>query len=221
MAAIFPVGAGGADSKKTINNGGDRDMKVLIACEFSGRVRDAFAKRGHDAWSCDLLPTENPMGHHLQMDVRDILNKNDWDLMIAFPPCTHLASCGAPSFKRKQEEQKKALEFVVSLMNAPIEKIAIENPVGVISTKIRKPDQIVQPFWFGDAYKKSTCLWLKNLPLLQKTNEVKPEYIFYRSKSKKQGFSRYSKFGKMGAGCGLIRSITPRGLAEAMAEQWG
>ena len=131
-------------------------MKILIACEFSATVRDAFAARGHDAWSCDILPTEKP-GKHYQCDVREILDQG-WDLMIAHPPCTHLAVSGARWFKDKLKEQAEALEFVQTLMDAPIGKIAIENPISIISTRIRKPDQIIQPWWFGHGEMKSTCL---------------------------------------------------------------
>lgn len=140
-------------------------MKVLVGCEFSGIVRDAFLERGHDAISCDLKPSKRP-GSHYQGDVRDIIN-DGWDLAIFHPPCTHLAVSGARWFYKKQKEQKQALEFVRELMNADIPKIAIENPVSIISTRIRKPDQVVQPYMFGDPHTKTTCLWLKNLPLLQ------------------------------------------------------
>lgn len=139
-------------------------MKVLIACEYSGRVRDAFLRRGHDAISCDLLPTETP-GPHYQGDIRDLLSLS-WDLMIAHPPCTYLAVSGSRWFKQRQQEQEDALDFVRFLMQADIEKIAIENPVSVISSKIRKPDQIVQPWQFGHGETKATCLWLKGLPKL-------------------------------------------------------
>ncbi len=149
-------------------------MKVLIACEFSGIVREAFRKRGHDAWSCDFLPTETThLGRHWHYtgNVLELL-PNGWDLMIAFPPCTHLAVSGARWFQDKLEEQQKALDFVRELMGAPIEKIALENPIGIISTRIRKPDQIIQPWQFGHGETKATCLWLKNLPLLKPTNIV-------------------------------------------------
>lgn len=145
-------------------------MKVLIACEYSGLVRDAFKAKGHDAWSCDLLPTELP-GQHIQGDVLTILN-NGWDLMVAHPPCTHLAVSGARWFKDKKVEQQEALEFVIKLMSASIEKIAIENPISIISSKIRKPDQIIQPWQFGHGETKATCLWLKGLPLLIPTEIV-------------------------------------------------
>ena len=139
-------------------------MKILIACEYSGTVREAFSKLGHDAWSCDILETEIP-GNHLQCDVREILD-DGWDMMIAHPPCTHLAVSGARWFKDKKVEQAEALEFVRLLLNAPIERIALENPISIISSHIRKPDQIIQPWQFGHGETKATCLWLKNLPKL-------------------------------------------------------
>lgn len=147
-------------------------MRVLVACEFSGRVRDAFTARGHYAMSCDLLESETP-GPHYVGDVYDLLDK-PWDMMIAFPPCTHLAICGARWFNRpgKREAQLKALEFVRLLMNAPIPRIAIENPVGVISTAIRPPDQWIQPWEHGHGETKKTGLWLKGLPLLKPTQVV-------------------------------------------------
>ena len=181
-------------------------MKVLVACEYSGVVRDAFIKQGHDAISCDLLPTEQP-GPHYEGDVLDILN-DDWDLMIAHPPCTHLAVSGARWFKDKQEEQKEALDFVRVLLDAPIKHIALENPVSIISSKIRKPDQIIQPWQFGHGETKKTCLWLKNLPLLQPTKivEGREQRIWKMPPSK----DRWK-----------LRSITYQGIADAMAEQWG
>ena len=191
-------------------------MKILIACEFSGIVRDAFARRGHYAMSCDLLPAELP-GRHYQGDVRDIILDDGWDLMIAFPPCTFLAVSGAKWFKDRQKEQARALKFVRLLLNASIEKIALENPIGVISTKIRKPDQIIQPWQFGHKTTKATCLWLKNLPTLYSTNIVnKGERRYYAS-----GKSSPMWHAKSGKGCGKKRSITFQGIAEAMAEQWG
>lgn len=181
-------------------------MRVLVACEFSGIVRDAFCNKGHDAVSCDLLPSENS-GAHIQGNVLDFLNEG-WDLMIAHPPCTHLAVSGARWFKHKQKEQKEALNFVSQLLNAPINKIALENPVSVISTKIRKPDQIIQPWQFGHGETKKTCLWLKNLPKLIPTNIVdgRENKIHKMAPSK----DRWKK-----------RSITYIGIANAMAEQWG
>lgn len=193
-------------------------LKVLVACEFSGRVREAFRKRGHDAWSCDLLPSEIP-GKHIQDDV--LKHLDGWDLMIAHPPCTYLAVSGARWFKERQKEQEEALEFVRKLMDAPIEKIAIENPVSVISTRIRKPDQIIQPWMFGDSYTKRTCLWLKNLPLLVPTKIVdKGEQIVYSSgrKMPKWCADMWKLKPEIRA---KERSRTFPGIAEAMAEQWG
>jgi hypothetical protein len=146
-------------------------MKVLVACEFSGIVRDAFIAKGHNAESCDLLPTERH-GPHFQCDIIDLLSYTmfqKWDLMIAHPPCTHLAVSGARWFKDKLYEQKLALDFVQQLMDADIPKICIENPVSIISSRIRKPDQIIQPWMFGEPFQKTTCLWLKNLPKLKPT----------------------------------------------------
>lgn len=181
-------------------------MKVLIACEFSGVVREAFRAKGHNAWSCDLLKSEIE-GQHIQGNVLEILNKG-WDLMIAHPPCTHLAVSGARWFKNKKMEQKEALEFVKILMDAQIDKIAIENPVSIISTKIRKPDQIIQPWQFGHGETKSTCLWLKNLPKIIPSNIVE---------------GREQKVWRMPPSDNRAkeRSRTYSGIANAMAEQWG
>ncbi len=181
-------------------------MKVLVACEYSGRVRDAFTKLGHDATSCDLLDTDSP-GKHYKGDVLDIIN-DGWDLMIAHPPCTHLAVSGARWFKEKAKEQEEALEFVRVLLNAPIERIALENPISVISSKIRKPDQIIQPWQFGHGETKATCLWLKNLPKLVPTNIVD---------------GREAKVHKMPPSPDRwkLRSTTYQGIADAMAQQWG
>lgn len=182
-------------------------MRVLVACEFSGVVRRAFRERGHDAWSCDLLPPEDCDIHHLQGDVAWRLN-GKWDLMIAHPPCTHLAVSGARWFKDKQTEQADALEFVKELMNAPIPRICIENPISIISSRIRKPDQIIQPWQFGHGETKATCLWLKNLPKLVPTNIVE---------------GREPRIHRMAPGPNRARerSRTYHGIAEAMAEQWG
>lgn len=181
-------------------------MKILIACEFSGTVREAFSKLGHDAWSCDILETEIP-GNHLQCDVREILG-DGWDMMIAHPPCTHLAVSGARWFKDKKVEQAEALEFVRLLLNAPIERIALENPISIISSHIRKPDQIIQPWQFGHGETKATCLWLKNLPKLRPTNIVE---------------GREQRIWKMppGENRWKERSRTFEGIAQAMANQWG
>lgn len=147
-------------------------MKILVACEFSGTVRDAFAKLGHDVLSCDLLPSEKP-GNHYIGDVRDILY-DGFDLLVAHPPCTHLAVSGARHFPEKVADgrQQEALEFVRTLLNAPIPRIALENPVSIISSRIRKPDQVIQPYMFGHGETKATCLWLKNLPKLVPTQMV-------------------------------------------------
>ena len=200
-------------------------MRVLIACEYSGIVRDAFIKKGHDAISCDILPTEKD-GPHYQGDVFDIIN-DGFDLMIAHPPCTHLAVSGARWFKDKQQEQADALEFVIKLFAAPIPRIALENPISIISSRIRKPDQIIQPWQFGDEAQKTTCLWLKDLPLLVHTNIVgKGE--FYTSPSGKKLPSWYGdtvvdgkKIGWNTPEIKKIRSKTFQGIADAMASQWG
>lgn len=183
-------------------------MKVLVGCEYSGRVRDAFAARGHYAMSCDLLPTESP-GKHYQGSVFDVIN-NGWDLAIFHPPCTHLAVSGARHFaeKRKSGVQQEALEFVRRLLDMNIEKICLENPVSIISSQIRKPDQIIQPWQFGHGETKATCLWLKNLPALVPTNIVS---------------GREPKVHRMAPSPDRWkdRSRTYSGIAEAMAEQWG
>ena len=181
-------------------------MRVLVACEFSGAVREAFRARGHDAWSCDLLETEIP-GQHIVGDVLGVIG-DGWDLMIAHPPCTHLAVSGARWWKDKQQEQADALEFVRALMAAPIDRIALENPISKISSAIRKPDQIVQPWQFGHGETKATCLWLKGLPKLQPTDVVE---------------GREPKVHHMAPGPNRWRerSRTYSGIAKAMAQQWG
>ena len=181
-------------------------MRILVACEYSGTVRDAFLANGHDALSCDLLPTDAP-GPHYQGPVEDILN-DGWDLMIAHPPCTHLAVSGARWFKEKQQEQQEALNFVRLLLEAPINKIALENPVSIISSRIRKPDQIIQPWQFGHGETKKTCLWLKNLPLLEPTDVVDGRKA--RVHRLPPSPDRWK-----------IRSKTYEGIAGAMAHQWG
>lgn len=180
-------------------------MRVLVACEFSGIVRNAFRKKGHFALSCDLQPTDIP-GEHYQGSIFDILD-DDWDLMIAHPPCTHLAVSGARWFKEKKFEQILSLVFVNALLEADIAKIALENPIGVISTSIRQPDQIIQPWQFGHGETKATCLWLKGLPQLQPTDIVagREQRIAKLPPSKNRG---------------KLRSITYQGIADAMAEQW-
>lgn len=193
-------------------------MRVLVACEYSGTVRDAFLRQGHVAVSCDLLDTDVP-GPHIKGDVRLILN-DGWDLMIAFPPCTHLAVSGARWFKEKRADgrQQAALAFVQTLMDAPIPRICIENPVSVISSYIRKPDQVIQPYQFGHEVTKRTCLWLKNLPHLTPTNVVgKGERAVLRSgKSLPKWYSDLPKRDRW-----KKRSITFQGIADAMADQWG
>ena len=181
-------------------------MKVLVACEYSGRVRDAFTAKGHDAISCDLLETEVP-GKHYKGDIKDIIF-DGFDLMIAHPPCTHLAVSGSRHFWRKEKEQKEALDFVRFLMNAPIKRWCLENPVSIISSRIRPSDQTIQPYMFGHGETKATCFWLKNLPLLKPT-----KYVEGREPKvwlEPPGPDRWKN-----------RSRTYQGIADAMAEQWG
>jgi len=188
-------------------------MKVLIACEFSGIVREAFRAKGHDTWSCDLLPSEIP-GHHIQGDVLDILDQ-DWDLMIAFPPCKYICNGGNNWLNRRpdlkwRENRILGAEFFMRLVTAWIPKIAIENPIGSMSTMYRKPDQIIHPYHFGHEYRKDTCLWLKNLPLLKYTQIIPPPYKKFDLWSTER-----HKDGKD------YKAITYLGIAAAMAEQWG
>ena len=193
-------------------------MKVLIACEYSGRVRDAFIQRGHDAISCDLLPSDQP-GPHYQGDVFDIIDQG-FDLMIAHPPCTYLCSSGLHWNKKRPDraqETEKAIEFVRRLMNADIAKIALENPIGCISSRIRKPDCIIQPFEHGHAESKATCLWLKNLPVLKPTQIIeKPP----SGRWKNQTVSGQNNLGPS-ENRWKLRSLTYSGIAKAMADQWG
>ena len=190
------------------SNGKFGMLKVLVACEYSGRVRDAFIKRGHFAMSCDLLPTDVP-GLHYQGNVFDVIGRG-WDLMIAHPPCTHLAVSGARHFaaKRASGVQQEALEFVRNLLDAPIPRIALENPVSIISSQIRKPDQIIQPWQFGHGETKATCLWLKGLVKLKPTNIVEGREA--KVHLMPPGPDRWKK-----------RSTTYQGIADAMAMQWG
>lgn len=197
----------GPDDPGSVRRRNETAMRVLVACEFSGIVRDAFRRRGHVAMSCDLLATESPSGAHYQGDVRDILDSG-WDLMIAHPPCTHLAVSGARWFTEKREEQAEALEFVRTLLEAPIPRIALENPVSVISTRIRKPDQIIQPWQYGHGETKATCLWLKGLPPLVPTEIVDGRSA--RVHRMAPGPDRWKE-----------RSRTLAGIADAMADQWG
>lgn len=181
-------------------------MRVLVACEFSGIVRDAFRARGHDAWSCDLLPTE-AAGPHVTGCVLPLLGKG-WDLMVAHPPCTHLAVSGARWWAGREREQAEALAFVAALMAAPVPRIALENPIGRISTAIRKPDQVIQPWQHGHGEVKATCLWLKGLPLLVPSRVVagRDPRVHHAS----PGPDRWKE-----------RSRTLPGIAAAMAAQWG
>lgn len=211
-------------------------MRVLIACEESQAVTKAFRQLGHEAFSCDLLPCSGGKPEwHYQQNVFEVINKG-WDLMIAHPPCTYLSVSGARHMYNKDgsinEErfynQRQALDFVQMLMNAPIEKIAIENPISVISSAIRKPDQIIQPYWFGDLASKSTCLWLKNLPKLEPTNIVSKgefkEWVDKKTgKLKRQALWYYQALqqAKTPAERRTLRSKTFQGIANAMAEQWG
>jgi site-specific DNA-cytosine methylase len=180
--------------------------RVLVACEYSGRVRDAFIRAGHDAMSCDLLPTEVPGPHH-QGDVRDVL-AGDWDLLVAHPPCTHLSVSGARWFNDKRGEQAEALAFVWTLLQAPVPRIALENPVSIISSHYGKPAQTIQPWQFGHGETKATCLWLKNLPPLTPTNIVEGREA--RVHRMPPGPDRWKE-----------RSRTFEGIAQAMADQWG
>ncbi len=232
-------------------------MNVLIACECSGIVRDAFRAKGHIAWSCDLFPSYNQTYYHYQGDVTEILKEFylckcgnifpetfgkygccsgaakllTWDMLIAFPPCTHLSVSGAKHFKKKIVRQKKAIDFFMQMVTAPIEKICIENPVGIMSTIYRKPDQIIQPYMFGDQFQKTTCLWLKGLPKLFHAD--KPDLFNSNITHVDKGPVRVWKSGKRMASwfnqtkhtdkatTSKLRSITFPGIANAMAEQWG
>lgn len=201
-------------------------MRVLVACEYSGRVREAFRAKGHDAWSCDLLPSEDNGPHHIQGDVLMQLNGRHmpgmtcgyqpWDLMIAHPPCTVLTNAGARWWKGREAEQEEALNFVRALMAAPIPKIAIENPPGKIGTAIRKADQYIQPWQFGHMETKKTGLWLKGLPPLKPTNDVRAEMM-------KLTIAERSRVHWMPPGPDRWkdRSRTYSGIAAAMADQWG
>lgn len=183
-------------------------MKVLVACEFSGRVRDAFSALGHDATSCDLLDTESP-GKHFKGDVLEILNQH-WDLVIAFPPCTDLCVSGARWFEKKRQDgsQQRSIDFFMQFVHCNAKRVAIENPVGIMSTKYRKPDQVVQPWMFGHGETKATCIWTRNLPPLVPTDIVG---------------GREQKVWKMGPSPkrAKMRSLTYTGVASAMASQWG
>jgi len=187
----------------------NKKKKILIACEFSGTVREEFIKLGFDAWSCDLLPSEIP-GNHIKADIRSVLRHGgeDWDLVIAHPPCTHLAVSGARWFKDKVEEQREAIMFFMFFTSLKTECVAIENPISIMSTKHEKPTQIIQPWMFGHGETKATCLWLKNLPKLKPTNIVEGrEQRIHKLPPSKDRWK--------------LRSMTYPGIAKAMAEQWG
>ena len=191
-------------------------MKVLVACEYSGRVREAFRARGHDAWSCDLLPSEDGSGFHVQRDVLSLLKEwRKWDLMIAHPPCTVLTNAGARWWKGREQEQAEALDFVRALMAAPIPRIAIENPPGKIGSAIRPADQYIQPHQFGHLETKKTGLWLKGLPKLQPTRDVRAEMM-------QLTLAQRSRVHWMSPGPDRWkeRSRTYQGIADAMASQW-
>lgn len=232
-------------------------MKVLVACEYSGRVRDAFLAKGHDAMSCDILPTDAP-GPHYQGDVMDVLNDGGgWDLMIAHPPCTYLTIAAEWAYKDEQKKKMKpgtligaarraareeALEFVMSLANAPIPRIAIENPIGVLSSRWREPDQFIQPYEYGDDASKRTCLWLKGLPKLKPTHYIEPRWVCC-GKTLPDGVGKYGCPDCCGEKKALprwdnqtdsgqnreppsdmrwkVRSTTWQGWATAFANQWG
>lgn len=196
-------------------------MKVLVACEYSGAVREAFRARGHDAWSCDLLPADDNSQYHLQVDVQVPLSAYwEWDLVIAFPPCTYLCSSGLHWNKRRPEraaQTEDALAFVQMFMNCKVPKIAIENPIGCISTRIRSPDQIIQPWQFGHDASKATCLWLQGLPLLEPTD------VLPGGRQARRGNQTPSGQNKLAPGPDRwkLRSMTYPGIAAAMAAQWG
>lgn len=187
----------------------------MVACEYSGKVREAFRALGHDAWSCDLLPSDDNSPYHIQDDVLKHLN-DGWDIMIAHPPCTYLASSGLHWNKKRPEraaQTEQALVFIQQLMDAPIDRIAIENPIGCISTRIRKPDQIIQPWQFGEDASKATCLWLKNLPKLLPTNIIKKDRYSNQTASGQNKLPPSQDRWK-------IRSETYQGIADAIAQQW-
>jgi site-specific DNA-cytosine methylase len=201
----------------------DKMARILVACEESQAVTKELRFLGHDAFSCDILPCSG--GHpewHVQRDVAQLLAEK-WDMIIAFPPCTHLATSGARWFKQKQQDgrQQQGIDFFMQFVNADCERIAIENPVGIMSTKYRKPDQIIQPWMFGDPFQKSTCLWLKNLPPLTPTEIVDKGEFKEWVDSKTGRTKRQSVWSYKLPGDGHNRSKTFSGIAKAMATQWG
>lgn len=201
-------------------------MRVLVACEYSGIVREAFKKKGHYAMSCDLLPTEIE-GEHYQGDVFDIID-NGWDLMIAHPPCTFLTVAAnrwyKPQYKERfpnrEQDRKDAINFFTRLINTDIPRTAIENPIGIMSSLYRKPNQVIQPYFFGDKERKGTCLWLKALPNLVPTNMVEPEIIYHKS-GRTDGKLHFETLKLPKEERAKARSKTFQGIADAMAEQWG
>ena len=201
-------------------------LRVLVACEFSGTVRDAFTALGHDAWSCDLLPTEKP-GNHIQGDVLEVLG-DGWDLMVAHPPCTHLSKAGAWCWKHKAKEQAEAFAFVERLWSSPIDRVAIENPVGALNTRWMRPTQMIQPWQFGDPWMKETCLWLRGLPALVAEaplfavagNVVEPAGNWVKPGNKRP-WRKFDSVPEGGGSNSHDRSRTFPGIARAMAEQWG
>ena len=200
-------------------------MKILVACEFSGIVRDAFVASGHDAWSCDFLDTERP-GNHIKGDALDILN-DGWDMLVAHPPCTFLCTTGnkwmklkyRDRFPTREQDRKDAIKFFMTFVNAPISKIAIENPVGIMSSCYRKPDQYIQPFQFGECQRKKTGLWLKNLPKLEATKIVEPKLYTYKN-GKKDPLWHVQSLNLPPKERVKARSRTFQGIANAMAQQW-
>lgn len=196
-------------------------MKVLIACEFSGTVRDAFSKLGHDAWSCDLEDTLVP-GNHYKGDMFDIVN-NGWDLIIAHPPCTHLAVSGARHFEKKRADgrQQQGIDFFMRVANIDVSKLAVENPIGIMSTLYRKPEQIIQPFEYGHGTTKATCLWLKGLPLLKPTNIVDKGEVITFASGKRMSKWFYESSHLPPKERERMRNKTFQGIADAMADQWG
>jgi hypothetical protein len=183
-------------------------MRVIVGCEFSGVVRRAFCALGHEAWSCDLLPSEDHSPRHFQTDVVELCKQVKFDLGIFHPPCTRLTVAGARWFKGREKEQQEAIDFVLRLWNLPIPRIAIENPIGVLSTRWRKPDQIFQPWMFGHGETKATCIWKRNLPDLIPTDIV-------------SGRNPRVHYAAPGPGRWKERSRTLPGVAKALAEQWG
>lgn len=202
-------------------------MKILVGCEYSGRVRDAFIAQGHDAMSCDLLPSDSPLGPHYQGDIMDIID-DGWDMALLFPPCTYLCSSGLHWNKRvpeRAEKTEEALKFVEALLKSSIPMIALENPVGCISSRIRKPEQMIQPYDFREDASKKTCLWLKGLPPLEPTGYVEPRIVKDKKGKEFKRWANQTDSGQSNLGPSpdrwKIRSTTYQGIANAMAEQWG